>query len=86
MAEGFSQQELMRLMQYAAGRLGTTPQALQKTFAEKGLDGITHEAGQAAPLTPEMQAAIERLIRDPEQLRALAANPALRALLRSEEE
>lgn len=71
----FSPQEMEKLLALAAGRLGTTPDALRTAFQKGGLRGIS------AALTPEDAAKAETLLADKEKAAALLQDPAIQRLL-----
>ena len=61
-----------KLLALAAGRLGTTPDALRSTLQQNGLQGA---------LSPENAARAAAVLQDKDKLTALLADPSVRRLL-----
>lgn len=61
-----------KLLALAAGRLGTTPDALRTTLQQSGLQGA---------LSPQDAARAAAVLQDKERLNALLADPSVRQLL-----
>ena len=62
MNESFTPAQMEKLLQVAAGRLGTTPEALRTAFQQGGLKGLS------ASLSPQQA---EKLLGDPAVQRLL---------------
>lgn len=74
MNEPFTPAQMEKLLQVAAGRLGTTPQELRTAFQQGGLKGIS------AALTPQ-QAEQAKSITENGQADKLLSDPAVQRLL-----
>ncbi|MBQ8683138.1 MAG: hypothetical protein IJ518_01310 [Clostridia bacterium] len=68
-------EQMERLLVYASGRLGTTPEKLKAAFRQNGL------AGLSAALTPEEAGRAEAVLGDREKAAALLQDPAVQRLL-----
>ena len=64
--------QMEKLLQLAASRLGTTPEALQQTLAQKVLDGA---------LSQQDAARAHAMLADKDKLNALLTDPSVRRLL-----
>lgn len=74
MNEPFTPAQTEKLLQVAAGRLGTTPEALRTAFQQGGLKGVSaalspQQAEQAKAITESGQ--VEQLLNDPAVQRLL---------------
>ena len=74
MNESFTPAQMEKLLQVAAGRLGTSPEQLRAAFQQGGLKGIS------AALTPQQAAKAEALSSDG-QVEQLLNDPAIQRLL-----
>lgn len=68
--------QLNALLQYAAARLGTTPEALAATVSNGGYDGLV------ARLSPDNRRALESLLGDPQRAQAFLQHPQVQEFLR----
>lgn len=68
-------EQLEKLLVYASGRLGTTPEQLKAAFRQNGL------AGLSSALSPEEAGQAEAVLRDREKAAALMQNPDIQRLL-----
>lgn len=68
-------EQVEKLLVYASGRLGTTPEQLKAAFRRQGL------AGLSAALSPEEAGQAEAVLRDREKAAALMQNPEVQRLL-----
>ena len=75
MNESFTPAQMEKLLQVAAERMGTTPDALKTAFQKGGLRGLS------AALTPEDAARAEDLLSDKDKAAALLQDPAMQRLL-----
>ncbi|MBQ5840824.1 MAG: hypothetical protein IIW40_02600 [Clostridia bacterium] len=71
----FSPEQLEKLMHYAAGRLGTTPEQLRRTVEQQGL------AGLAGTLPPDEAAQAQALLGNREKANQLLQDPRVQQLL-----
>lgn len=74
MSEPFTPAQMEKMLQVAAGRLGTTPEALKTAFQKDGLKGISaslppQQAEKMGAITKNGQA--EKLLDDPAVQRLL---------------
>lgn len=74
MNEPFTPAQMDKLLTVAAGRLGTTPEALRAAFQQGGLKGLS------AALTPEQNAKAASMMGDG-QAEQLLQDPAVQRLL-----
>lgn len=65
-------EQMEKLLEMAAARLNTTPDALRKTVAQNGLEGM---------LSQQDAARAHAVLGDKEKLSALLADPSVRRLL-----
>ena len=68
-------EQLQALLGYAAGRLGTTPQALAQTLHEGGLSALQSQ------LSPADDRILRQLLGDRAGAEAFLASPEMKALL-----
>ena len=71
----FTPEQMEKLLAYASGRLGTTPEQLKAAFQQKGL------AGLSAALSPEEVGQAETVLHDREKAARLMQDPAVQRLL-----
>ncbi|MBE6778620.1 MAG: hypothetical protein E7541_04450 [Ruminococcaceae bacterium] len=79
MAQEFSPRQMEALLQYAARRMNTTPQALKEAFAQGGLDGLMAKA--QGSMTPE-EAQKAQQITQGRDAASLLQDPQVAALLK----
>ncbi len=78
MAQEFSPAQMEALLQYAARRMNTTPEALKKAFQEGGLEGLFRQAGT---LNGEDAARAQAALSDRQTAARLLQNPQVQQLL-----
>ena len=79
MAQEFSPRQMEALLQYAARRMNTTPQALKAAFEQGGLDGLFEKA--QGSMTPEEAQKAQQVTRGRDAA-ALLEDPQIRGLLK----
>lgn len=80
MAQAFSPDQMDALLQYAAKRMNTTPEALKTAFQEGGLLGLSQKA-EGSGLTSEDAAKAQELLRDKDKAAALLQSPQVQQLI-----
>lgn len=81
MAQEFSPDRMDALLEYAAKRMNTTPEALKAAFREGGLSGLSRQAADCG-ITAEDAARAQALLEDKDTAARLLQNPQVQALLR----
>ncbi len=81
MAQEFSPTQMDALLQYAAKRMNTTPEALRAAFQEGGLDGLLQQSPDSG-ITTEDAARAQALLKDKDKAAQLLQNPQVQRLLR----
>lgn len=71
----FSPEQMEKLLQLAAQRLGTNPQALKNAYQQGGLKGIS------SALSAEDAAKAQNILQDKDKAAALLQDPAIQRLL-----
>lgn len=68
--------QMQALLQYAAQKLGTTPEQLAATVSQKGYDGL------ASSLSDSSRQKLESLVSDKKKAEALLQSPQVQAFLK----
>lgn len=68
--------QMQALLQFAAQKLGTSPEQLAATVSQKGYDGLI------SSLSPSSRQALESLVSDKAKAEALLSSPQVQAFLK----
>ena len=77
----FTPDQMEKLIAYASGRLGTTPEQLKTLFQQEGLAGLSNLAGGPA-FTKQETAQAQELLQNKDKAAQLLNDPKVQGLLR----
>ncbi len=77
----FTPEQMEKLIAYASGRLGTTPEHLKALFQQEGLAGLANLAGGSA-FTKQETTQAQELLQNKDKAAQLLNDPKVQGLLR----
>lgn len=77
----FSPEQMEKLIAYASGRLGTTPEQLKALFQQEGLAGLANLAG-GSTFTAQETTQAQELLKNKDNAAQLLNDPKVQGLLR----